>query len=73
MDAVIQSILPILPLRSYLEGISEINLPMLQRIIRAHYQEKNSTELYVELANLVQSANEEPQTFLIGALNLREK
>ena len=73
VDAVIRSISPILPLRSYLEAISEINLPTLHRIIRAHYQEKNSSELYAELANLVQSPNEEPQTFLIRALNLREK
>ena len=73
VDAVIRSISPILPLRSYLEAISEINLPTLCRIIRAHYQEKNSSELYAELANLVQSPNEEPQTFLIRALNLREK
>ena len=43
------------------------------RIIRAHYQEKNSTELYAELANLAQISTEEPQTFVIRALNLREK
>ena len=73
VDAVIRSISPILPLRSYLEAISKINLQMLRRIIRAHYQEKNSSELYAELANLVQWPNEEPQTFFIHALNLREK
>ena len=60
-------------LRSYLEAVSELTLPTLRRIIRAHYQEKNSSELYGELANLAQISTEEPQTFLIGALNLREK
>ena len=73
VDAVVRSISPSLPLRSYLEAISEINLPTLRRITRAHYQEKNSSELYAELANLAQSPYEEPQTFLIRALNLREK
>ena len=64
---------PSLPLRSYLEAISEINLPTLRRTIRAHYQEKNSSELYAKLANLAQSPNEEPQTFWICALDLGEK
>ena len=45
----------------------------MRRIIRAHYQEKNSSELYAELANLAQISTEEPQTFLIRALNLRGK
>ena len=73
VDAVIRSISPSLPLRSYLEAISELTLPTLHRIIRAHYQEKNRSELYAELANLAQISTEEPQTFLIRALNLREK
>ena len=73
MDAIIQSIPPSLPLKSYLEAISEINLLMMCRIIRAHYQEKNSSELYTELANLAQLHDKESQTFLICALNLREK
>ena len=72
VDAVIRSISPSLPLRSYLEAIRELTLPTLRRIIRAHYQEKNSSELYAELANLAQ-ISVEPPTFLIRALNLREK
>ena len=62
-----------MPLRSYVEAISELTLPTLCRIIRAHYQEKNSSELYAELANLAQISTEEPQIFLIRAQNLREK
>ena len=73
MDVVVRTVSPSLPLRSYLEAISEINLSTLHRIIRAHYQEKNSSELHAELAHLAQSPNEEQQTFLICALNHREK
>ena len=73
VDAVIQSISPSLLLHSYLEAISELTQPTLCRIIRAHYQEKYSSELYVELANLAQISTEKPQTFLIRALNLRGK
>ena len=38
VDAVTRSISPSLPLGSYLEAISELTLPTLRRIIRAHYQ-----------------------------------
>ena len=48
-------------------------LPTVIKIIRAHYQEKNASELYASLSSLVQTPNEEPQNFLLRALNLREK
>ena len=40
IDAVIRPISPSFLLRSYVEAISELTLPTLCRIIRAHYQEK---------------------------------
>ena len=40
VDTVIQSVSLSLPLRSYLETISEFTLPTLHRILRAHYHEK---------------------------------
>ena len=45
----------------------------INKILRAHFQEKNASELYTSLTNLVQNTNEEPQNFLLRALNLREK
>ena len=45
----------------------------INKILRAHFQEKNASELYTSLTNLVQNTNEEPQNFLLHALNLREK
>ncbi len=46
---------------------------MLRRILRFHYQEKNATELYKQLTTEVQRPRETPQSFLIRALDLRQK
>ena len=51
----------------------ESGLETINKILRAHFQEKNASEMYASLTNLVQNANEEPQNFLLRALNLREK
>ena len=73
VDAVIRAIAPGLQLRSYLEGKSNLTLPTLRRILRSHYQEKGATELYKQLTSEVQSSKETPQSFLIRALDLRQK
>ena len=73
VDGLIKCILPGIPLKDYLEAMREMGLETLMKIIRAHYQEKNASELYASLANLAQSPTEDPQNFLLRALNLREK
>lgn len=73
VDAVIQAISPGLPLRSYLESTPELELPRLRQILRSHYRERNATELYQQLASITQSPAEDPQTFLMRALDLRQK
>lgn len=73
VDAVIRAIVPGMQLRSYLEGKSDLKLPTLRRILRCHYQEKSATELYKQLSSEVQGIKETPQTFLIRALDLRQK
>lgn len=73
VDAVIRAIVPGMQLRSYLEGKSDLTLPTLRRILRCHYQEKSATELYKQLSSEVQSMKETPQSFLIRALDLRQK
>ena len=52
VDGLIKCIVPGLPLKDYLEAMREMGLETLMKIIRAHYQEKNASELYVSLANL---------------------
>ena len=72
-DALIKAISPVLQLRTYLEAMREAGLETVMKIIRAHFQEKSASELFGSLASLVQLPTEDPQNFLLRALNLREK
>lgn len=73
VDAVIRAISPGSQLRSYLEGKPHLTLPTLRRILRSHFQEKSTTELYKQLASEVQNSKETPQSFLMRVLDLRQK
>ena len=73
IDAVIRTIVPGMQLRSYLETIHGLTLPRLRSILRSHFQEKSATELYQQLTTIVQTPYESPQSFLIRALDLRQK
>ena len=73
IDGIIKCISSSLPLKDYIEAMRESGLETINKILRAHFQEKNASELYTSLTNLVQNANEEPHNFLLRALNLREK
>ena len=73
IDGVIRAITPSMKLRSYLETISDLTLPRLRAILRSHFQEKSATELYQQLTTIVQTPEESPQSFLIRALDLRQK
>ena len=73
VDGLIKCIVPGLPLKDYLEAMHEIGLETIMKLVCAHYQEKNASKLYASLTNLAQSPADEPQTFLLRALNLREK
>ena len=73
IDAVIRAISPSLKLRSYLETMSELPLPKLRQMLRAHYKQKSGTELYQELTTMCQSPKESPQDFLVRALDLRQQ
>ncbi len=48
--------------------MSGLTLARLKQILRAHFKEKSSTDLYQELAQLCQG-----QDFLIRAMNLRQQ
>lgn len=73
VQGVIRAIAPGSSLRSYLEGRSKISLPSLRRIIRAHYQERDATDLYKQLSQLTQGARESAQAFLLKAFDIRQK
>lgn len=73
IESVIKAIQPGSTLRSYLECRKDIDLPQVKQILRAHYKEKNATELYQELSNIAQSPKEDPTEFLMRAMGLRQK
>ena len=73
VSAVIHAVQPGLQLRSYLENMTELTLPKLRKILRFHFHEKNATELYQLLTNIAQQPNEDPQSFLMRALTIRQK
>ena len=72
-DAVIRAISPSSKLKAYLELMADITLQKLRQIIRVHYKEKSSTELYQELTTMIQDPKESPQDFLLRALSMRER
>ena len=51
--AVIESISPDLSIRGYLEALKGVTLAKLKQIMRAHFKEMSSTELYQSLVNMV--------------------
>ena len=72
-EAIIRSISPGLPLRSFLECTPDLPLSKLRKILCSHYREKSSTELYKALSTLTQAPNEDAQAFLFRALELRQR
>jgi hypothetical protein len=70
--AVIKAVVP-RSLRSYLNMSKNLKIAKLSQILRLHYQEKSATELYQELINMKQGKKEDAPTFVIRALETREK
>ena len=73
VSAVVRAVQPGLQLRSYLETMVDLTLPRLRKILRFHFHERNATELYQLLTNIAQQPNEDPQSFLMSALTVRQK
>ena len=73
VEAVLRAINPGLRLRSYLENYPDLTLDTLKMILKSHYQEKDATELYQELENTAQGKTETAQSFVMRALDLRQR
>ena len=73
VSAVVRAVQPGLQLRSYLATMVDLTLPRLRKILRFHFHERNATELYQLLTNIAQQPNEDPQSFLMRALTVRQK
>ena len=72
-EAVTKAISPGMTLRSFLECNPDLPLSKLRKILRSHYREISSTELYKSLSTLAQASNEDSQSFLFRALELRQR
>lgn len=73
MEAVIKSISPGLSIRDMLEIKSDLTLPQLKTILKGHFKEDSSTDLYHRLVNMTQDSRESPQNFLFRAIELKER
>ena len=72
VEALVRVISPGIQVRLYLETASPLALPKIRKIIHPHFMEKTATELYQELATISQGPKEDPQTFLIRCLEIRQ-
>ena len=52
--------------------MKDLTLTKLKQHLRAHFKQKNSTELYQELINMSQKPDEDAQNFLMHALTIRQ-
>ena len=73
IDGVIQAIMPIMKLKSYLETLTSLTLPHLRKILKSHYKEKDSTSLYQGLITVFQGPKGSPLSFLFTALDMGQK
>lgn len=72
-EAIIKAISPGLSIRDMLEIKSDLTLPQLKTILKGHFKEESSTDLYHRLVNITQDSRESPQNFLFRAMELKER
>ena len=73
VEAVVRAVSPGLTLRDMLEIKANLTLSQLRTILKGHYKEDSSTDLYHRLLNVTQESNESPQFFLFRAIELKER
>lgn len=73
VEAVIKSNSPGLSIRDMLEIKSDLTLPKLKAILKGHFKEDSSTDIYHKLVNITQDSRESPQNFLFRAIELKER
>lgn len=73
IEAVIKAISPGLNLRDMLEIKSDLTLPQLKTILKGHYKEENTSDLYQKLVNISQEPRESAQNFLFRAIELKDR
>lgn len=64
IDAMIRAVSPGMSLQDMLEIKTDLSLTQLYIILKGHYKEESSTDLYHRLINISQECRESPQNFL---------
>ena len=72
-DSIVQAVVPGMYLRNYLIGLKDLTLPQMHKVLQSHYQEKDATSSYQDLITICQGPKESALSFLIRALDTREK
>ncbi|XP_028251810.1 uncharacterized protein LOC114427792 [Parambassis ranga] len=73
IEAVIRAISPGLKLRDMLEIKSDLTLSQLKTILKGHYREDDTSDLYQKLININQGPKESAQDFLFRAIELKDR
>lgn len=72
-EAVVKAISPGLSIRDMLEIKRDLTLSQLKTILKGHFKEESSTDLYHRLVSITQDGRESPQNFLFRAMELKER
>lgn len=73
VEAVVKAATPGLSLRDMLESKSNLTLTHLKTILKAHFKENSTTDMFHRLVNITQDTKESPQNFLFRAIELKER
>lgn len=73
VEAVIKAISPGLSIRDMLEIKRDLTLSQLKTILKGHFKEDSSVDIYYRLVNITQDSRESPQNFLFRAIELKER
>lgn len=60
-------------LRAYFDAVETLELPAMLDVLRNFWQEKSASELFSELGQLTQAATEKTTSFLLRALEIRQR
>lgn len=72
-QALRKAVSPGTELRTVLDAKVDMTLETMLTFVRGYLQEKTATELYHELNSMSQKDDEDPQTFVLRAMGVRER
>lgn len=73
VEAVVRAATPGLSFRDMLESKFNLTLAQLRTILKAHFKEDSTTDLFNRLVNITQDVKESSQNFLFRAIELKER